>query len=384
MKYVSPPSGAGIEALTARRVSISDDVRTFNVRAREEGWSDGLPLYPPTEATVRELIATTPYRPSDVIGTMPPKNRDATVEYAAINAAMAGVEPQGFPWLVAALEAICEEQFSLYGVSTTTGSVIPMIIANGPGRDRAGIDYRDGCMGGAAGIGSATIGRALSLCMRNIGGQKVGDTSRSVFGQPARAAGLCFAEWEEQSPWPSLAEQRGFSSTDDVVTVHGGMGTHAMADINCDDARELLYCSRRASRFRSATSSWRPPRARVRPSSPSTPSGPSASAPRFPNIDDAKAWMHEHAWQPIELWPPSGREILERKDRVDANGRVWLNERPDQIVLVVCGGLGNLHAVSLPSWADSEMVSSRGRAQWLTVLSPDSGCSSSPRSTPRR
>ena len=211
MKHTSPPSGAGVEALTSRRMRITDDARTFTELARREGWGDGLPLLPPTEEVVRELIASSPYRPSDVIGVMAPKNREATIELAAVNASMAGVDPEGFPYLVAALEAICEEPFSLYGVSTTTGSIIPMIIVNGPSRDRAGIDYRDGCMGGAAGTGSATIGRALSLCMRNIGGQKVGDTSRSVFGQPARAAGLCFGEWEEQSPWPSLAEQRGYA-----------------------------------------------------------------------------------------------------------------------------------------------------------------------------
>jgi hypothetical protein len=76
----------------------------------------------------------------------------------------------------------------------------------------------------------------------------------------------------------------------------------------------------------------------------------------FPDIADCQAFLHEHAWQPIDSWPPSGREILERRERVDPDGRVRLNDRPDQIVLVVCGGLGNLHAVALPSWSDSESV----------------------------
>ena len=79
-----------------------------------------------------------------------------------------------------------------------------MLIVNGPSRDALGIDYRAGCMGGAAGRGSMTIGRAVSLCLRNIGGQRAGETSRTVFGQPARF-GMCFGEWEERSPWPSLA-----------------------------------------------------------------------------------------------------------------------------------------------------------------------------------
>jgi hypothetical protein len=357
MKHVSPPSAAGIEALTARTVAVRDDARAYNDLARREGWSDGLPVLPPTEAIVRELIDATPYRPSDVIGTLAPKNRDATIELAAISAAMAGVEPAGFPYLVAALEAICEDAFSLYGVSTTTGSVIPMIIVNGPGRDAAGIDYRDGCMGGAGGSGSATIGRALSLCLRNIGGQKAGDTSRSVFGQPARAAGLCFGEWEEISPWPSLAEQLGYAKGKDVVTVHGGMGTHAMADINCDDARELLVLLAKSISFPLGNKFLAPTAGKGETVIAVNPEWAKRFGAVFSDIADCKAFLHEHAWQPIDAWPRSGQEILERKGRVDGRGRVWLNERPDQIVLVVCGGLGNLHAIGLPSWADSEMVS---------------------------
>jgi hypothetical protein len=85
-----------------------------------------------------------------------------------------------------------------------------------------------------------TIGRAVALCLRNIGGQRAGETTKSVFGQPARF-GFCIGEWEERSPWPSLAERRGFAAADDVVTVHGGKGTFPMADIHNDDARDLLY-----------------------------------------------------------------------------------------------------------------------------------------------
>jgi len=78
-------------------------------------------------------------------------------------------------------------------------------------------------------------------------------------------------------------------------------------------------------------------------------------ATAFPDIDDLKAHLFEHAWQPIELWPDANRAVLEQKGRVDANGRVFLNERPDQFVVIVCGGLASLHAVILPSWGDSEL-----------------------------
>ena len=138
-------------------------------------------------------------------------NGVATVELVAINAALAGVEPAAFPFVLAALEALSEPEWNAFGLTTTTSSVFPMLIVNGPCRDDLGIDYRASCMGGAAGRGSMTIGRAVALCLRNIGGQRAGETTKSVFGQPARF-GFCIGEWEERSPWPSLAERRGFTA----------------------------------------------------------------------------------------------------------------------------------------------------------------------------
>src|SRR5207253_2016461 len=158
----------------------------------------------------------------------------------AVNAALAGVAPEAFGVVLAALEALSEPEWNAFGLTTTTSSVFPMLIVNGPCRDELGIDYRASCMGSAAGRGSMTIGRAVALCLRNIGGQRAGETSRCVFGQPARF-GFCFGEWEERSPWPTLAERRGFARDVDVVTVHGGKGTLPLADINNDDARDLLH-----------------------------------------------------------------------------------------------------------------------------------------------
>ena len=148
--------------------------------------------------------------------------------------------PPAFPLVLAALEALTRPEWNAFGLTTTTSSVFPMLIVNGPSRDELGIDYRAGCMGGAGGRGSMTIGRAVSLCLRNIGGQRAGETSRTVFGQPARF-GMCFGEWEERSPWPSLAQRRGFAADADVVTVHGGKGTFPLADIHNDDPRDLLF-----------------------------------------------------------------------------------------------------------------------------------------------
>jgi hypothetical protein len=351
------PSGCLIDVLANDSLDIDDDPEVLYELSLSSGWGDGLPLIPPTERRVRRLLASTPFHTDDVISLLPPANRTATVELAAINAAMAGCEPAAFPFVIAAIEAIAEPQFNAFGIATTTSGVHPMLIVNGPSRDRLGIDYQGGCMGGAAGRGSMTIGRAVSLAVRNIGGQLVGVNSKSVFGQPART-GLCFGEWEERSPWPTLAQQRGFDADADVVTVHGGKGTFPLADINTAEARELLYLLAKSmafplgNMFLAQTASvgqmvlainpiWAEWIGRV-----------------LPHIEDVQEVLWENCWQPIDLWPESNRTILESRGRVDQRGRVYLCQRPDQLVVIVCGGLGNLHAVCLPSWAASEMVSS--------------------------
>ena len=343
--------------LSAERAVIDDDPDALYERSLSDGWGDGMPLLPPTDARVRALLAATPYHPSDVIGVLPPERRECTIELAAINAAMAGCEPAAFPFVVAALEAICVESFNLFGLTTTTSSVVPMLIVNGPARDVLGIDYQAGCMGGAAGRGSMTIARSMLLCIRNVGGQRVGINSQSVFGQPARAAGLCFGEWEQRSPWATVAEQLGHERGIDVVTAHGGKGTHTMADINIDDAGDLVAMLAKSIAYPLGNKFLTPTPGNGQTVVAVNPLWADRFAAAFPDVDDLKVELHRNAWQPIDLWPAENREVLEAKGRVDDQGRVWLNERPDQFVVMVCGGLGNLHTIALPSWGESEISS---------------------------
>jgi hypothetical protein len=342
--------------LTSRQIEVDDDPEALYELSLAERWGDGVPLLPPTDARVAALLDATPLAADHVIGKLPPRHGKATVELAAINAAMAGCTPAAFPLVLAALEALVRPEFNAIALTTTTSSVFPVLIVNGPARDELQIDYKAGCMGGAAGRGSMTIGRAVSLCLRNVGGQRAGETSRSVFGQPARF-GQCFGEWEERSPWPSLAVRRGFAPDQDVVTLHGSKGDFPVADTNNDDPRDLAYMLAKCISYPLSNyyleltgdcgqivlvvnPMWAARFARV-----------------FPRIESFQECLLEHAWQPIELWRPANREILRRKDRVDAQGRVHLVSRPDQFVPVVAGGLGSLHAMFLPSWCQSEMQS---------------------------
>src|SRR6185312_1743202 len=230
---------------------------------------------------------------------------------------------------------------------------------NGPSRDDLAIDYRAGCMGGAAGRGSMTIGRAVSLCIRNIGGQRAGETTKTVFGQPARF-GFCIGEWEERSPWPSLAERRGYTTDQDVVTVHAGKGTFPLADIHNDDARDLLYLIAKSMAF-PLSNMYLGNVGNGEVVVAFNPMWAERFGNAFPDVDELTGYLREHAWQPIDLWPDANAELLRQRGRVDERGRVHLVARADQIVPIVCGGLGSLHAIVLPSFGESTMQSVRVR-----------------------
>ncbi len=358
MPLPSPPTpgSSNFSALRSRRFEVDDDPLALFELSLREGWGDGLPVLPPTEARVLELAASTPLPLDHVVAVLPPNRGEATVEKLAINAAMAGVAPDAFPYVIAAIEAMTKPDHNLIGLTTTTSSVVSALVVNGPHRRELGFDFDAGCTGGAAGRGSMTVGRAVQLALRNIGGVRVGATSKSVFGQPARTTGMCFAEWEERSPWPTLAEQHGFASSDDVVHAHASKGTHAFADGNTAGVRALVQLIAKSIATPLSNAFHGPPR-RGQTMLLVNPMWAERFGREFPDIADLQACVHEHAWMPVELWPSEARELLESKGRVAAGGRVIMHERPEQFIVVVCGGLGNLHLVALPTWGETTMQS---------------------------
>jgi hypothetical protein len=342
--------------LTSDVVEIDNDPVALYELSLAEQWGDGVPLLPPTDERIEAFLAETRRASSDVVvRELPPKHGAATVELIAINAAMAGCTPRAFPLVIAALEAIAAPAYNGFGLTTTTGSVTQMVLVNGPTRDELEINYRGGCLGGGAGRGSMTIGRAVQLCLRNIGGMRAGDTSRTVFGQPGRF-GVCFGEWEERSSWPSLAERRGFRRDQEVVTVHGGMGTMALCDTATENDRDLAYLIGK-SIASPMGNLFVPLKTRGEVILLLQPMWADRFADTFSSIEAFQECLYDSAWQPIEFWPQRNQKLLREAERVDAKGRVAAVVSPDRIVPVVCGGLGNLHSTILPSWGESEMQS---------------------------
>jgi hypothetical protein len=346
------------DALQSERIDVDDDAAALYELSLQVGWGDGLPLLPATETRVLELLDAVPHAPGHVVALLPPRRGAATIEKIAINAAMAGVEPAAFAYVVAALEALTQPDHNLYGLVTTTSSATSALVVNGPRRRELGFDHEAGCLGGSAGRGSMTVGRAVQLCLRNIGGQVAGNTSKTVFGNPARVTGLCFAEWEERSPWPSLAVQRGFAPTDEVVTVHAAKGLLMFADGNTHDTRDLVALIAKTLAYPLGNAFHGPP-GRGQTMLLVNPMWATRFHAVFPDIEDLKAELLLHAWQPIEAWPATARATLADKGRVESDGRVVMHAAPEQFAIVVCGGLGNLQATVLPTWGDTTMQSAR-------------------------
>jgi hypothetical protein len=219
-------------------VRLSNDPAILFDELVQRGWSDGLPVLPPTRAAVDEMIAVAGMDKQVALGVIPPLNGVATIEKIAANAVMAGCLPAYFAIVIAAVKGVLKRGFNLDGVQTTTGNVAPVIVVNGPCRKNLEIN----CGANVLGQGwraNATIGRALRLIMTNIGGAVPGLFDKSTVGQPAKYT-FCFGENEEESPWEPLHVERGLGAATSTVSVTGCSGVYSAVDMASQTAKGLL------------------------------------------------------------------------------------------------------------------------------------------------
>jgi len=202
----------------------------------ERGWTDGLPVVPPTEPRILRMLSGTRRDPQEVIGRVPPDLQPITVEKVAINAVMAGCRPEYMPVLLAALETALEPIFTLHGVVCTTCFSSPIIVVNGPIARSIGMNSGMNVLG-QGNRANATIGRALNLIIRNVGGGIPGDLDRSTLGGPGKYT-FCFAENESDPRWQPLAEARGVAAKN-AVTLFQGDGIQGFVDQRSRTPEEL-------------------------------------------------------------------------------------------------------------------------------------------------
>jgi hypothetical protein len=174
------------------------------------------------------MLAGTKRRSDEMVGQIPPYLAPCTVEKVAINAVLAGCKPEYMPVLLAALEAALEPVFTLHGVLATTYFSSPVIIVNGPMARKIGMNSGINALG-QGNRANATIGRALNLIVRNVGGGRPGEADRATLGAPSKIT-LCFAEDESDPSWEPLSVARGFPRGVSTVTLFQGHGVEAFVD----------------------------------------------------------------------------------------------------------------------------------------------------------
>lgn len=222
--------------MRARQIEIAERDDPFEFMF-DQGLTDGLPVIPPTPERVIRMLTGTRRDAQEVIGTCAPNYAPVTIEKIAINAVMAGCKPEYLPVVIAATEALCSQEFNAHALVSTYGPS-PVMVVNGPIRNRIGMNMGINVLG-HGNRANATIGRAIKLILRNLGGLRPGEIERAALGSPAKY-GACYPEFEERSPWEPMHVERGFDRNDSVVTLFSLEGSpHQIADQTSRTARSL-------------------------------------------------------------------------------------------------------------------------------------------------
>lgn len=223
--------------LQSTRYEVSDTVDAIEFYYAK-GWTDGLPVVPPTEGSIRAMLAAASLDPGEEIAFIEQRQVSVTAEKVAINAVMAGCKPAYMPVLVAAIEAIGDPAWSYHGPATSTGGSAVFMLVNGPIAREIDLNYGDNLFG-PGWRANATIGRAVRLVMRNVIGTLPGRLDRSTLGHGGKYS-FCIAENEAESPWPPVHVERGFRPDQSTVTVLAALAPHQFYNQLSNTAEGIL------------------------------------------------------------------------------------------------------------------------------------------------
>jgi hypothetical protein len=345
-RYMAEP-GVAVEGV--------DDFEEAAQLARSKGWSDGLPIVPPTPQRVERMLAYCDRPWDEPVAVMPPRDGALTPLRLAANAVMAGCRPQYFPLLLLAMETMCEAPFNLYGLQTTTHPVAPLVIVNGPVAAELEINAGHNVFG-PGWQANATIGRAIRLALLNIGGAipTIGDMA--TMGQPGKY-GYVVAENEAASPWEPLHVERGFARNTSTVTVVGAEAPHNINDHESTDAQGVLRMVAGTVAITGQNNVYYAgePLIAFGPEHAKTVAGGGYSK------DDVRRYLLERASIPAGRF---SQRVFERRIRAhypdafrnaDATTPVPIAQRAEDIMLVVLGGAGK-HSMYLPTFGDTRSV----------------------------
>ena len=304
------------------------------------GWTDGLPIVPPTAERVRAFVDASGRSALEVVGEIPPRGGRATVEKLAANAVMAGCLPEYFPVVIAAIEALLLPRFNLASVQCSTHIATPLVVVNGPIAEQLDMNAGGNCFG-QGNRANATIGRAVKLALTNLGGALPGDEDRATFGHPGKYT-YCIAENEEANPWGALHVERGFNADQSTVTVMGGEPPHNINDHTGATAEEILTIIAGAMAVTGANNAYTGGETLLAlgPEHAAT-----MAADGFTKAD-IRDWLHHHARVPLERY--TGATMLERFGQIP-DGPVPMVATPEDLAIIVLGGPGK-HSSWVPTF----------------------------------
>jgi hypothetical protein len=309
---------------------------------QRNGWTDGLPIVPPTEIAVRSFLEAASLGAADVVGVEPVRRRRITAEKIAIAAVMAGCLPEYMPVVVAAIKAMCEPQFGLHGSTASTGGSAPFIVVNGPIRSALGMNATHNAFANAS-RANATIGRSIRLFILNVLGGVPGQLDRSTLGHPGKFT-FCLAEDEEDSPWPPLSVDRGVAAGTSAVTVMAVESPHQVMNEWTHDPKEILDTYAAAIRANMLTYSiWEGNYAMVVPKQHRQIC--SAAGWSKQNIRDyvfEKAQVARREWRTVGKAAVAGRKD---EDRIYRALRT-----PDDLLIIAAGGPAGGFGAIVPPW----------------------------------
>ena len=333
-------------------VALPDDVVAVSREFADRGWSDGLPIIPPTEARVAAMLAGTSRDPLEVGGILPPRRGEATVHAIAVNAVMAGCLPEHMPVLIAAVRAISHPEFNLSGVNATTHPVSLFLLVSGPIADELGIHAGSGCFGPGF-AANATLGRALRLIQLTVAGAWPGRGDRSTHGTPAKLA-FCAAENLEQSPWPAFHTTRGFALEENAVTVFGCEGPHNIQDHGSNTALGIMLTIAGAMAQAGSNNIL----SRGSPVLAFGPEHAATVAAEGWSREDVQNYVFEHARYPLaELSDELFQVIQEHTAQgvpvplFERAALAPIADNPESIHVIVAGGAGK-HSAWLPTFGN--------------------------------
>jgi len=347
-KAPGPPLTAQFPHQRVEAIEAENSFEEVNEIFYRRGWTDGLPIVPPTLKRVKEMLRGTDRFPTEVVGVLEPMKGTATVEKVAINAVMAGARPEYLPVILAAVEAVADPDFDLYGVQTTDESVTPLFVINGPVIRDLKINFSYSALGpGWQSQPNATIGRAVRLVINNIGGAWPATVSLAGIGQPGKYT-LCLAENEAANPWKPLHVEYGFRPETSTVTA---LRAESAYNVFGEELAELASVMGTLGSRMSAQRGYGSVGVLLGPYTART------LAARGWSKEDVKRYLWEHGRIPLAHWEKQTivrRTIPPWAGKFAKQGSIPAVQKPEDIVLFVAGsGMPIPQHIYFPTWVQN-------------------------------